>query len=69
MLLLERSAQSTIFIGDDIVVSVNKIYWRRGQLRCQLGVSAPPNVKILRDDAGVLEAHAKIKPKEPGVVA
>jgi len=46
MLALTRRADEAILIGDDIVVTVLGL--KGGQVR--LGIEAPPNVKILRDE-------------------
>jgi carbon storage regulator len=44
MLILARSVEERIFIGDDIVVTVLEI----GRGRVRLGIDAPPDVAIVR---------------------
>ena len=46
MLVLTRHEKQAIYIGDDIVIRVVKI--KSGQV--QLGIEAPKNVPIHRDD-------------------
>lgn len=47
MLILERECGQTIRIGPDIFVTVTAI---RGK-RIKIGITAPKNVQIVRDDA------------------
>ena len=46
MLVLSRREQEVILVGDDIRIVVLEI--RRGQVR--LGIDAPPEVKVLREE-------------------
>ena len=46
MLVLSRKAEESMFIGDDIKITVLDI--RGGQVR--LGISAPQDVKIHREE-------------------
>jgi carbon storage regulator len=51
MLVLSRKPGQRIFIGDNIVITV--VQARDGSLR--LGIDAPKEVKILRDDLATHE--------------
>lgn len=46
MLVLTRRRNGQIFIGEDIVITVVSV--ERGNVR--IGIEAPENVRILRDD-------------------
>lgn len=46
MLVLSRSAGETIVIGDNIRVTVKSV----GYGRCQIGVEAPQDVRIIRQE-------------------
>jgi carbon storage regulator len=46
MLVLSRKAEESMFIGDDIKITVLDI--RGGQVR--IGITAPQNVKIHREE-------------------
>lgn len=48
MLVLTRKRQQRIFIGPDIVITVVDIERGRGQVR--LGITAPPDVPVHRDE-------------------
>ena len=45
-LILDREAGERIFIGEDICVSIKKIFKRK----VLLGISAPKNVRIMREE-------------------
>ena len=62
MLVLSRYLDESIYIGDDIVITVVDI---RGD-RVRIGVQAPPNVSVHRQE--VYEA-IKNEQREPGSVA
>ena len=47
MLVITRKVRETITIGDNIIITITKI---KGN-RVSIGVEAPKNVRILRDDA------------------
>jgi carbon storage regulator len=46
MLVLSRKVGERIHIGDDVVVEVRRVYGNR----VALGVVAPPETRILRDE-------------------
>jgi carbon storage regulator CsrA len=46
MLVLKRNIEEKIYIGEDIVIMVTAA----GDGWCKLGITAPKEVKILRDD-------------------
>lgn len=46
MLVLSRKVGNQIFIGDDVVVTILKI---KGE-RCQIGIEAPKEKRILRGE-------------------
>ena len=46
VLVLSRRLHESIKIGDDITVTITKI---EGQ-RVRIGIEAPPNVKVVRDE-------------------
>lgn len=47
MLILTRRVGEKIFIGDDIVITVNKV---RGRNQIVLGIDAPPDVPVNREE-------------------
>jgi len=47
MLVLSRKRNETIRIGDDITITVVRI----GPNSVRIGIEAPPEVKVVRDDA------------------
>jgi len=55
MLVLSRKEGEQIKIGDDITVTVI----RTGRDRIRLGVDAPPDVQILREELTSAEAPAE----------
>jgi carbon storage regulator len=69
MLVLSRRLGESVFIGNDVAVSILEI--RGGQVR--IGISAPPSVKIVRDELAIARADARpntctppISPTTPG---
>ena len=46
MLVLSRKAEESMFIGDDIKITV--LYIRGGQVR--IGITAPQDIKIHREE-------------------
>jgi carbon storage regulator CsrA len=50
MLVLTRFEGEAIHIGDDVVVKVLRFTKKLGRPVVDLGITAPPNVKIFRDD-------------------
>lgn len=46
MLVLSRTPGQRIFIGDDVIVSVETVHGGK----VQLGIVAPPGVKVLREE-------------------
>jgi carbon storage regulator len=54
MLVLQREPEQSILIGEDIVVTVLRI--EHGRVR--LGIDAPRDVQIIRDDAVRTEERA-----------
>jgi carbon storage regulator len=64
MLVLSRYRDESIYIGDDIVVTIVDI---RGD-RVRIGIQAPPNVAVHRQevyDAIIREKHGIPNPKPP----
>lgn len=55
MLVLSRTLGQKIYIGDNIVITVTSI--DRGKIR--LGIEAPSNVPIVREELLEAEANAK----------
>ena len=53
MLVLSRKAEESMFIGDDIKITVLDI--RGGQVR--IGITAPQDIKILREEVYDRIAH------------
>jgi carbon storage regulator len=47
MLVLSRKAGESIYIGDDILITVLNIHYQQ----IQIGIEAPKSIGILRDDA------------------
>mgnify|MGYP003430530005 FL=1 len=60
MLVLSRTLGQKIYIGDKIVITVTSI--DRGKIR--LGIEAPSNVPIVREELLEAEANAKAKADE-----
>jgi carbon storage regulator len=58
MLVLSRKAGEVVRIGDEVVLTVLRLQGGR----VQLGIAAPPGVRILRREVGELEMAAA----EPG---
>jgi len=52
MLALTRCAGERIFIGPDIMVQVVRFSVHNGEPRVVLGIEAPREVRIVRDNAG-----------------
>lgn len=50
MLVLTRFEGEAIHIGDNITVKVLRFTKKLGRPVVDLGITAPPNVKIFRDD-------------------
>lgn len=50
MLLLTRKIGESIIIGDDIVVTVASVQDKFGRLQVRLGIAAPPNVGVWREE-------------------
>jgi carbon storage regulator len=48
MLVLTRRVGQSIHIGDDIVIMVTRV----GSDNVRIGISAPRDVQVIRDDAG-----------------
>ena len=48
MLILSRQSGQSIRIGDNIVVTVSRIFGNKGRL----GIHAPIDIRIVREDAG-----------------
>jgi len=48
-LTLTRSIGERIFVGDDIEIVLTDVDCKRGNAR--ISIAAPPDVRILRDDA------------------
>lgn len=59
MLVLSRTLGQKIYIGEKIVITVTSI--DRGKIR--LGIEAPSNVPIVREELLEAEANAKTKAK------
>lgn len=55
MLVLSRKKSERIFIGDDIVLTVTQI---QGD-KVRLGIDAPPEIKILREEVADLAKAAE----------
>lgn len=62
MLVLSRKVGEKLVIGDDIVVTINRISGNR----VTIGIEAPGSVKIVR---GELERHDEVKPALVGASA
>ena len=62
MLILSRKRSEQIVIGDGIVITVVAI--RGGNVR--LGIEAPPNVAVHREEIhhAIRDAQAKVKPPD-----
>jgi carbon storage regulator len=56
MLVVSRKPGESVYVGEDIVVKV--IEWRRGQVR--LGIEAPKDVPILRDEIKAAAAAGRL---------
>jgi len=59
MLILSRRASEKLTIGDDITVAICRL--KDGQVK--LGIDAPADVVILRDDAVTKTPKTKNKPR------
>ena len=59
MLILSRRTSETLTIGSDITITVCRV--KDGQVR--LGIDAPTDVVIMRDDAVIQASKTKNKPR------
>ena len=59
MLILSRRASEKLTIGNDITVTVCRV--KDGQVK--LGIDAPADVVVMRDDAVTLAPKTKNKPR------
>tara|TARA_B100002019_G_scaffold289463_1_gene305128 strand:- start:3297 stop:3524 length:228 start_codon:yes stop_codon:yes gene_type:complete len=59
MLILSRKASEKLTIGNDITVTICKI--KDGQVK--LGIDAPADVLVMRDDAATEPPRTKNKPR------
>lgn len=62
MLVLGRKCFDSIMIGDDIEVKVLRFDERHGKTQVYLGISSPPNVRIIRKEI-MREEPKKGKPR------
>lgn len=60
MLVLARHPKESIFIGDDIKVTVLTI---NGNV-VRIGIEAPKDIKIYREEIAQMRKHANTKPLE-----
>jgi carbon storage regulator len=60
MLVLSRKAGEQIRIGSDIVITVLEVI---GQ-RVRIGIDAPGNVRILREELVIPEARSRLSAEE-----
>ncbi|OWK34370.1 carbon storage regulator [Fimbriiglobus ruber] len=63
MLVLSRSVQEKIYVGDDVVITLVRI--DRGQVR--IGIQCPRNVPIYRDDNAPPAVAARIEEASKGL--
>lgn len=60
MLVLSRRENETLYIGNDIVVKILKI--KGGSV--QIGIDAPPDVAIWREELAPFDADKKFNTKQ-----
>lgn len=61
MLILSRRESERVYLGDDIVLTIVRV---NGD-KVRIGVEAPPNVKILRNELENLRQFPKDSGQEP----
>jgi carbon storage regulator len=59
--VLTRKVNESICIGDDIVIMVTRV----GSDNVRIGISAPRNVPVIRDDAGLKERRDAEQDSQP----
>jgi carbon storage regulator len=58
MLMLTRKEGQRIFIGDDIVITIGSIFDNK---KVRIGIEAPKDIKIRRDDAKVTRDNNELR--------
>ena len=61
MLVLERKVQEGFWIGDQIFVNVLDV----GRGRVRIGIQAPSDMRILRDELLITDGHAAPVVEQP----
>ncbi len=65
MLVLTRRVNEAIMIGEDVVVRVIGVRGRGGRAAVKLGIDAPSDTKILREEVETEVANEMMQAKDP----